>query len=101
MWMRRSSALIDHRVIRDAADRDLPGRLTQSTMNRMLTALLGLSPREAARRARAAEHLGDRVSMLGEPLAVAEATSRGTTTPRGETLGEARACHTASSTGWI
>ena len=26
--------LIDHRVIRDAASRDLPGTLTQSTMNR-------------------------------------------------------------------
>jgi len=61
--------LIDHRVIRDATSRDLPGTLTQSTMNQLLVSALRLSPGEAARRVRAAEHVGDRVSMLGQPLA--------------------------------
>jgi hypothetical protein len=48
--------------------RDLPGRLTQATPQRMLATLLRLSPGEAARRVRAAEAVGERTSMLGEPL---------------------------------
>ena len=60
--------LIDHRAIRDAAARSLPDALTQSSMTRLLTSALRLSPGEAHRRVKAAEAVGQRASMLGEPL---------------------------------
>ena len=67
--VRNRLPLVDHRVIAEAMARDLPGSLTQSSMNQVLVAALRLSPGEAARRVRAAAAVGDRVSMLGEPLA--------------------------------
>ena len=67
--VRNRLPLVDHRVIAEVMARDLPGSLTQSSMNQVLVAALRLSPGEAARRVRAAAAVGDRVSMLGEPLA--------------------------------
>ena len=42
--------------------------LCQGSMRRVLTSVLGVSKREAARRVRAAEAVGPRTSMLGEAL---------------------------------
>jgi hypothetical protein len=67
--MRNRMALVDHRVIRDGVDRKLPETLTQKSMQRVLTSALRISEAEASRRVRAAEKVGDRVSMRGEPLA--------------------------------
>ena len=61
--------LVDHQMIGAAGRRDLPGELCQSSLVQMLTGTLRISPAEAARRVRAAESLGERMSMLGEPLA--------------------------------
>jgi len=66
--VRNRLPLVDHRAITEATARDLPGSLTQSSMNQVLVGALRLSPGEAARRVRAAAAVGDRVSMLGEPL---------------------------------
>lgn len=66
--LRNRLPLIDHRLIGDAARRELPQALVHGSMTRMLISLLRLSPGEAARRVRAAESLGTPLSMLGEPL---------------------------------
>ncbi|HEY5784334.1 MAG TPA: DUF222 domain-containing protein [Microlunatus sp.] len=65
--------------------------LSERTMNRVLTNGLRLSPGEAARRVRAAEHLADRTSMTGEPLTpirphLATAQRDGLVTPEQVTL---------------
>ncbi|HEY5822409.1 MAG TPA: DUF222 domain-containing protein, partial [Propionibacteriaceae bacterium] len=66
---RNRLSLIDHRIIRDGQARDLPGRLCQTSMVTVLAAALRISGAEASRRVRATEQVGDRVTMLGEPLA--------------------------------
>ena len=66
--VRNRLPLADHRIIADAERRDLPQRLTQGTMVRTLLSSLRLSPGEASRRVRAAAAVGERVSMLGQPL---------------------------------
>ena len=60
--------LMDHALIADAEARDLPGALTQPSMIRVLMSVLRLSPGEASRRVRAAAAVGERTSMLGQPL---------------------------------
>ena len=60
--------LIDHALIGDAEKRNLPDALTQPSMIRVLMSVLRLSPGEASRRVRAAAALGERTSMLGQPL---------------------------------
>ncbi len=60
--------LIDHRAIRDAEARSLADALTQPSMAKVLVWALRLSPAEAQRRVGAAEAVGDRMSMVGEPL---------------------------------
>ena len=67
--LRNRLPLVDHRAITDVVARDLPAKLTQSIPSRMLATMLRLSPGEAARRVRAAEAVGGRMSMLGETLA--------------------------------
>ena len=49
--------------------RNLPDALTQPSMIRVLMSVLRLSPGEASRRVRAAAAVGERTSMLGQPLA--------------------------------
>jgi hypothetical protein len=61
-------SLIDHQTIAAAERLDLPTVLCQGSMRRVLTSVLGLSRVEAARRVRAAEAVGPRISMLGEAL---------------------------------
>ena len=60
--------LIDHALIGDAETRNLPEALTQPSMIRVLMSVLRLSPGEASRRVRAAAAVGERTSMLGQPL---------------------------------
>ncbi len=60
--------LIDHSLIGEAETRDLPEALTQPSMIRVLMSVLRLSPGEASRRVRAAAAVGERTSMLGQPL---------------------------------
>ena len=60
--------LIDHALIADGEKRALPDALTQPSMIRVLMSVLRLSPGEASRRVRAAAALGERSSMLGQPL---------------------------------
>ena len=60
--------LIDHALIGDAESRNLPEALTQPSMIRVLMSVLRLSPGEASRRVRAAAAVGERTSMLGQPL---------------------------------
>jgi Domain of unknown function (DUF222)/HNH endonuclease len=60
--------LIDHRAIRDAQARSLPDALTQTSLAKVLISALRLSPGDAHRRVKAAEAVGDRVNMLGQPL---------------------------------
>lgn len=70
--LRNRMSLVDHRVIRDAVDRGLAERLTQRSMTRVLTWALRIPARRPAggsgRRSRAAEQVGERQSVLGEPL---------------------------------
>ncbi len=66
--VRNLLSLIDHQVIAAAERLDLPTVLCQGSMRRVLTSVLGVSKREAACRVRAAEAVGPRTSMLGEPL---------------------------------
>ena len=65
---RNRLSLIDHQMIAAAERLDLPTVLCQGSMRRVLTSVLGVSKREAACRVRAAEAVGPRTSMLGEPL---------------------------------
>src|SRR5688500_1308917 len=57
--------LIDHALIGNAENRNLPDALTQPSMIRVLMSVLRLSPGEASRRVRAAAAVGERTSMLG------------------------------------
>ncbi|GAA3561125.1 HNH endonuclease signature motif containing protein [Microlunatus spumicola] len=66
--VRNGLALVDHRVVRDVEARNLPAKLTQPNVTAELSWALRLSRGEAARRVRAAEALGVRVAMTGEPL---------------------------------
>ena len=67
--IRNRTSLIDHRVVRDAESRRLPETWTQPNLTAVLVQVLRLSHGEAARRVRAAEQVGERVTMTGEPLA--------------------------------
>ena len=67
--IRNRIPLADHSLIGEGGSRDLPEALTQPSMIRVLMSVLRLSPGEASRRVRAAAAVGDRTSMLGQPLA--------------------------------
>jgi Domain of unknown function (DUF222)/HNH endonuclease len=84
--VRNRLPLVDHRALRDAADRKLAEALCQGRLSRVLIQALRLNPGEANRRVRAAEELGGQTSMLGQPLAprrpvLAAAQRDGTVTP--------------------
>ena len=83
--IRNQFPVVDHRVIGSAIERDLPHTLCRRSMVQVLMQALLLSPGEASRRVKAAEQLGDRQSMTGEPLGpwrpwLAEAQRRGEVT---------------------
>ena len=65
--LRNRLPLVEHRLVRDAGSRDLAGRYCQPSVARLLASSLRVSAGEAARRVRAADQLGGRVSMQGEP----------------------------------
>lgn len=56
--VRNRMALVDHRALRDADQRDLAGSLCQVRLTRVLTQNLRISTGEAYRRVRAAEQVG-------------------------------------------
>ena len=66
--LRNRLPLVDHAAIGEVSRRNLPEALCQSSLARLLAVTLRLSPGEAARRVRAAEAVGTRTSMLGQPL---------------------------------
>jgi Domain of unknown function (DUF222) len=73
LWQRFESfrnrlPLLDHQLITDAEATDLAGSYGFSSLGRLLTRILQLSPGEAAARVRAAAAVGPRTSMLGERL---------------------------------
>ena len=67
--LRNRMALVDHRAVRDAEARRLPEKVTQPNVSGVLAWALRISRGEAARRVRAAEQVGERVTMTCEPLA--------------------------------
>ncbi len=66
---RRRLPVAEHALIADAQVHDLAGRYAFASLSMMLVKTLRLSPGEAAARVSAAEAVGGRVSMLGQPLA--------------------------------
>ena len=89
--VRNKLPVVDRAMIQYGTEQGVPAVLTERTMNRVLTNGLRLSPGEAARRVRAAEHLADRTSMTGEPLSpirshLAAAQRDGLVTPEQVTL---------------
>lgn len=64
--LRNRMPVVEHRLIRDAETRELASRFCQPNVARLMTQTLRISAGEAARRVRAADQLGGRVSMLGE-----------------------------------
>ena len=66
--VRNRLSLVDHVSIAAVEGRDLPQTLCQGSVRRVLTSALRISKAEAARRVRASDAVGPRVSMLGEPL---------------------------------
>ena len=67
--LRNRMALVDHRTVRDLEARRLPEKVTQPNVSGVLAWALRISRGEAARRVRAAEQVGGRVTMTGEALA--------------------------------
>ena len=61
-------AVLQHALINNGIARGLPGTLAQTSMIRVLTQTLRISPAEASRRVLAAGQVGVRVSMTGQPL---------------------------------
>ena len=66
--IRDGLAVVDHRAVREVETRNLSSKLTQPNAAAVLSWALRLSRGEAGRRVRAAEVLGDRVAITGEPL---------------------------------
>lgn len=84
--VRNKLPVVDSALIQFGTEQDIPKLLTQRSMTQVLTGALRLSPAAAHRRVRAAEQLGERHSMLGEPLGpfrphLAAAQRRGLVTP--------------------
>src|SRR4051812_32398108 len=67
--VRRRSGLVDHRLVQGLETRRVAETLAQPSTGALLAWLLRVSRGEAGRRVRAAEQLGERVSMTGAPLA--------------------------------
>ena len=89
--VRNKLPVVDRAMIQYGIEQGVPGVLSERTMTRVLTTGIRLSIGEASRRVRAAEHLADRTSMTGEPLApvrphLAAAQRDGLVTPEQVTL---------------
>jgi hypothetical protein len=84
--VRNRIPLLDHQIVAAGTVRDVPGHLCQRSMVRVLASALRISAAEAQRRVRAADHLGPRLTMTGQPLdpyrpVMAEAQRRGELSP--------------------
>ncbi len=66
--LRNTMPVIDRALIQHGTEQGHPGVLSERTMVGVLKNGLRLSAGEAVRRVKAAEHLADRTSMVGEPL---------------------------------
>jgi hypothetical protein len=66
--VRNKLPVVDRAMIQHGTEQGVAGALSERTMARVLMNGLRLSIGEATRRVRAAEHLADRRSPLGEPL---------------------------------
>lgn len=80
--IRNEMSVADHRAINDGTRRQLPSEFGQGSMKTLLTHVLRISGAEAHRRVIAAESLGERWTMTGQPQgplrpALAEAQRRG------------------------
>ena len=67
--VRNKLPVVDRAMIQHGTEQGVPAALCERTMTRVLTNGIKISVGEASRRVRAAEHLADRTSMTGEPLA--------------------------------
>ena len=67
--VRNKLPVVDRAMIQYGIEQGVPAVLSERTMTRVLTNGIRLSIGEASRRVKAAEHLADRTSMTGEPLA--------------------------------
>ena len=89
--VRNKLPVLDRAMIQYGVEQGVPAVLSERTMTRVLTNGIRISIGEASRRVRAAEHLADRTSMTGEPLApvrphLAAAQRDGLVTPEQVTL---------------
>jgi len=66
--VRNMMPVVDRTAIQYGTEQGVPAALTQRTMAQVLAEGLRLSSFEARRRVKAAEHLAERRTMLGEPL---------------------------------
>lgn len=66
---RNRLSLVDHRVIREAEERHLAEFFTHGRLTDFMASALRISTAEAARRVKACLAVGERASMLGQPLA--------------------------------
>ena len=66
--VRNKLPVVDGALIQHGTEQGVPGVLSERTMVGVMTSGLRLSPGEAVGRVRAAEHLAQRRSQLGEPL---------------------------------
>src|SRR6476620_6923726 len=83
---RNRLAVLDHALIADCLAHDLPGELTQTSMTRVLTQALRISVVAVSLKKKAAEQVGDRVGITGQPMdpirpVLAAAQRRGDVTP--------------------
>ena len=67
--VRNKLPVVDRAMIQYGTEQGVPAVLSERTMTRVLTNGLRISIGEASRRVKAAEHLADRTTMTGEPLA--------------------------------
>ena len=84
--IRNKLPVVDRALIQHGVEQGHPGVLSERTMIGVLKNGLRISAGEAIRRVRAAEHLAERTSMVGEPLPpirehLAAAQRDGTVTP--------------------
>ena len=89
--VRNKLPVVDRAMIQYGTEQGVPAVLSERTMTRVLTNGIRISIGEASRRVKAAEHLADRTSMTGEPLApirphLAAAQRDGLVTPEQVTL---------------
>jgi hypothetical protein len=67
--VRNKLPVVDRAIIQYGTAQGVPSTLSERSMTQVLMTGLRLSVGEASRRVKAAEHLADRISPLGEPLA--------------------------------